>query len=379
LQHRYLDCNATCAVTEAALAAMVQTSREAFGNPSSLHWAGRAARRVLDDARDALAAHVGAEPGAVVFTSGGTEANNLAIFGTLAGQQPGRIVTTAIEHPSVLRPLERFAQQGWELVRVRPGRDGVVTAEAMQAAIDGETRLVCMMAANNETGALQPVTQVSQYCRTMRIPVLVDAVQALGKIPMDLRLWDADFVSLSAHKIGGPKGVGALIVRRGQPLQELAPGGGQERKRRSGTENVPGIAGFAAAIGEMDFEATSVLRDALEAQLLDHFPEAKVFASEASRLPNTSMIHLPGMDGETLLMQLDLAGFAVASGSACSSGKREPSHVLLAMGATPEEARSSLRLSFGPGNAIEDVEALLEAMEAACGRLQSMTGLRRTA
>jgi cysteine desulfurase len=249
----------------------------------------------------------------------------------------------------------------------------------MQAAIDGETRLVCMMAANNETGALQPVTQVSQYCRTMRIPVLVDAVQALGKIPMDLRLWDADFVSLSAHKIGGPKGVGALIVRRGQPLQELAPGGGQERKRRSGTENVPGIAGFAAAIGEMDFEATSVLRDALEAQLLDHFPEAKVFASEASRLPNTSMIHLPGMDGETLLMQLDLAGFAVASGSACSSGKREPSHVLLAMGATPEEARSSLRLSFGPGNAIEDVEALVEAMEAAYGRLQSMTGLRRTA
>jgi cysteine desulfurase len=379
LQHRYLDSNATCAVTEAALAAMLQASREAFGNPSSLHWAGRAARRVLDDARDALAAHVGAEPGAVVFTSGGTEANNLAIFGTLAGQQPGRIVTTAIEHPSVLRPLERFAQRGWELVCVRPGRDGAVTAEAMRAAINGETRMVCMMAANNETGALQPVTQVSQYCRTLHIPVLVDAVQALGKTPLALRDWDADFVSLSAHKIGGPKGVGALVARRGQPLQELAPGGGQERKRRSGTENVPGIAGFAAAIGQVDFAATRTLRDAFEQQLLTMFPEAHVFASSAPRLPNTSMVHLPGMDGETLLMQLDLAGFAVASGSACSSGKREPSHVLLAMGATVEEARSSLRISFGPGNAMEDVQALLEAIESAHGRLQAMAGMRRTA
>ena len=379
MRQRYLDCNATCAVTDTALAAVIQASHEAFGNPSSLHWAGRAARRVLDDARDALAAHIGAESGAVVFTSGGTEANNMAIFGTLAGQSPGRIVTTAIEHPSVLRPLERFAQQGWDLVRVRPERDGVVAAEAMAEAIDGDTRLVCMMAANNETGAIQPVAQVSAHCRAMRIPVLVDAVQALGKIPLDLRDWGADFVSLSAHKIGGPKGVGALVVRRGHSLQELAPGGGQERKRRSGTENVPGIAGFAAAIGQVDFESMRPLRDTFEQRLLALFPNAHVFASTAPRLPNTSMVHMPGMDGETLLMQLDLAGFAVASGSACSSGKREPSHVLLAMGASQEEARSSLRLSFGPGNTIEDVQALIEALEASCGRLQAMAGMRRTA
>jgi cysteine desulfurase len=379
LRQRYLDYNATCGATEAALSAMIQTSRESFGNPSSLHWAGRAARRVLDDARETIAGHVGAEAGAVVFTSGGTEANNMAIFGTLFGQSPARIVTTAIEHPSVLRPLERFEAQGWELVRVRPGSDGVVTAEAMQAAIDTDTRLVCMMAANNETGAVQPVGLVSAHCRAIGVPVLVDAVQALGKIPLNLRDWDADFVSLSAHKVGGPKGVGALVMRRGSTLQELAPGGGQERKRRSGTENVPGIAGFAAALGEIDFESTRMLRDAFERALLARFPEAGVFAADASRLPNTSMVHLPGMDGETLLMQLDLAGFAVASGSACSSGKRDPSHVLLAMGASVDEARSSLRISFGPGNAIEDAEALIEAIDASYGRLQSMAGLRQTA
>ncbi len=364
---------------EVVLSAVAKAGREAFGNPSSLHWAGRAARRVLDDARDALAAYIGAEPGSVVFTSGGTEANNLAISGTLAGQAPGRIVTTAIEHPSVLRPLERLAQQGWELIRIRPGRDGVVSAASMCEAIVPGTRMVCLMAANNETGAIQPVAPIVRHCRDMGVPVLVDAVQVLGKMPLDLQAWDADFVALSAHKIGGPKGVGALIVRRGQALQELTPGGGQERKRRSGTENVPGIAGFAAALGQADFAAMRSLRDAFETQLSALFPEARVFASEASRLPNTSMIHLPGMEGETLLMQLDLAGFAVASGSACSSGKREPSHVLLAMGATHDQARSSLRVSFGPGNTMEDAQALAEALAAAQARLQVMAGMRRTA
>ena len=379
MHHRYLDFNATCPTSEDALAAVIQASREAFGNPSSLHWAGRAARRVLDDAREALAAHVGAEPGSVVFTSGGTEANNLAIAGTLAGLEPGRIVTTAIEHLSVLRPLERLAARGWELVRVRPGRDGAVTAAAMRDAIVPDTRMVCLMAANNETGAVQPVAPVVRHCREMHVPVLVDAVQALGKMDLDLKAWDADFVSLSAHKIGGPKGVGALVVRRGQALQELAPGGGQERKRRSGTENVPGIAGFAAALGRADFGQTRELRDAFEQRLLALFPGARVFAAESDRLLNTSMIHIPGMEGETLLMQLDLAGFAVASGSACSSGKREPSHVLLAMGATQEEARSSLRVSFGPGNTMEDAEALAGALAAAERRLQAMAGMRRTA
>lgn len=379
MRHRYLDFNATSPIGEAALSAVANASREAFGNPSSLHWAGRAARRVLDDARDALAAYVGAEPGSVVFTSGGTEANNLAIAGTLIGQAPGRLVTTAIEHPSVLRPLERLEQQGWDVIRVRPGRDGVVSAAAMCEAIVPGTAMVCLMAANNETGAMQPVAPIVRHCREAGVPVLVDAVQGLGKMPLDLRAWDADFVALSAHKIGGPKGVGALVVRRGRMLQELAPGGGQERKRRSGTENVPGIAGFAAALGQADFAALRGLRDAFEQQLLGHFPEARVFAAEAERLPNTSMIHLPGMEGETLLMQLDLAGFAVASGSACSSGKREPSHVLLAMGATQEEARGSLRISFGPGNTMEDVQALVEALAAAHARLQAMAGMRRTA
>jgi len=250
---RYLDCNATCPPVQKALDASAQAAHEALGNPSSLHWAGRAARRIVDDARDTLAAYVGCESGSVVFTSGGTEANNIAIHSVLSSVPSGRIVCTAIEHPAVLKPLQRASDQGFELLCVRPDADGVVSAESMIAAISDDTRLLCMMLVNNESGAIQPVQQVADYCRERGIPVLVDAVQALGKSVINFKQLNVDFVSLSAHKIGGPKGVGALLVKRGVKLQELAPGGGQERNRRSGTENVPGIAGFSAALGEVDF------------------------------------------------------------------------------------------------------------------------------
>jgi len=372
---RYLDFNATCPPVAAALEAVAQTATEAPGNPSSLHWAGRAARRVVDNSRDKLAKFVGCESGSVVFTSGGTEADNIAIHSLLASAQSGRVVCTAIEHPAVLKPLQRMAEQGLDVVFVRPDKNGIVTAENMIAATDDDTLLVCMMLVNNENGAIQPVQDVAEYCRSHGIPMLVDAVQALGKIPINFQELGVDFMSLSAHKIGGIKGVGALLVRRGVKLQELAPGGGQERGRRSGTENVPGIAAFAAALGEIPFTIFASIRDTFEQQLKTQIPEIKIISEHAPRAANTSLIILPGMDGETLLMQLDLAGFAVASGSACSSGKREPSHVLLAIGLNESMARSSIRVSFGPGNSIEDAKALVAALVNSRNRLKGMAGL----
>lgn len=374
---RYLDYNATCPTLACALDALSEVTRRAAGNASSVHWAGRAARRVLDDAREAVAAFIGADAGSLVFTSGGTEANNLAIYGWLSGQPLGRIVVSAIEHPSVLKPAARWAEAGWEIVTVRPDGDGVVSAAAIAEQITEDTRLVCLMAANNETGAVQPVADVGRLCRDRDIPLLVDAVQALAKIDVDVAAWQADFVSFSAHKIGGPKGVGALMVRRGRQLRELAPGGGQERGRRSGTENVPGIAGFAAALGKADFRPLRSLRDAFEQKLKQEMHDVHVFAEHAQRLPNTSMFCLPGLEGETLLMQLDMAGFAVASGSACSSGKRDPSHVLLAMGCTEDESRASIRVSFGPDNTLADAEALVAELVRVRKRLKAMAGMAR--
>jgi len=374
---RYLDHNATCPPLESVLAAMREAATHAFGNPSSLHWAGRAARQVLDDAREKLASFIGVESGAIVFTSGGTEANNLAIYGWCSAQQPGRIITSAIEHPSVLRPLDRLEAAGWEVIRLRPDKNGVVLAEDVASKMNENTRLVALMAANNETGAIQPVAEVGALCREKGAALLVDAVQALGKTNMDVRQWQADFVSLSAHKIGGPRGTGALLVRRGIKINELAPGGGQERKRRSGTENVPGIVGFAEALGVIDFMALEPIRDGFERKLHERLPNVRIFSENVLRTPNTSMFCVPGLEGETLLMQLDLAGFAVASGSACSSGRRDPSHVLTAMGVGDEQARSSIRVSFGPSGTVEDAMALVNELARIRERLMGMAGAVR--
>ena len=359
---------------------MLQAATEASGTPSSLHWAGRAARRVVDDAREILARYVDCESGSVVFTSGGTESNNIAIHSVLSACKPGRIVTTAIEHPAVLKPLQQFidaqaVDAGWELVQVRPDQSGVVDAGQMMQAIGDETRLVCMMLVNNESGAVQPVEQVAAHCRAHKVPMLVDAVQGLGKGKLNFRQLGVDFMSLSAHKIGGPKGIGALLVRRGVKLHELAPGGGQERGRRAGTENVPAIAGFAAALGVIDFAALAPVRNGFEQLLCEQIPGAEIIAADSPRTANTSLVLLPGMDGETMLMQLDLDGFAVASGSACSSGKREASHVLLAMGISDMRARSSIRVSFGPSNSSQDAEALVAALVKVRKRLKSMAGV----
>jgi len=371
---RYLDYNATCPPLDAALKIQAQVARDAFGNPSSLHGSGRAARRILDDARDTLAAFIGAESGSIVFTSGGTEANNLAISGYCATQSSGHIITTEIEHPSVLQPVARLQEAGWQVTRLRPNAEGVVLAADVAAALREDTRLVAVMAANNETGVLQPVAEIGAICQAHNAVFLVDAVQVLGKSRIALRDWKADFVSFSAHKIGGPRGIGVLMMRRGIRIREIAPGGGQERKRRSGTENVPAIAGFSAILGQIGFDTLSPLRDGFENELIAALPDAVIFGKHASRTPNTSMFCIPGLDGETLLMQLDLAGFSVASGSACSSGKREPSHVLLAMGVRQEQARSSIRVSFGPSNTPQDATALVTELARIRQHLRSMAG-----
>ncbi|MDQ6968153.1 MAG: cysteine desulfurase family protein [Mariprofundaceae bacterium] len=373
---RYLDYNATCPTLDVALDAMHEAAKHASGNPSSMHWAGRSARRVLDDARDKIADYLNVESGSLVFTSGGTEANNMAIFGCLSMAKKGKVVVSAIEHPSVLQTITYWCERlGHELHLVRPQKNGQMNADTFCGQLDENTVMASLMWANNESGVIQPVQQVVQACNKLSIPVLVDGVQALGKIKLDAGELGADFISFSAHKIGGPKGVGVLVVRRGVQCETWALGGGQERGRRSGTENVPGVAGFAAALGVLNYMDTEAVRDSFEEKLLASMPDVTIHGSDVERVANTSMFTVPGMDGETLLMQLDLAGFAVASGSACSSGKREPSHVLQAMGVDAHASRSSLRVSFGLEHTENDALALVDELVRIRGLLKHMAGL----
>ncbi len=376
MKQYYLDYNATCPQLSEVTDVMQDVVTTAFGNPSSLHWAGRNARRKLDDARESLAAYLKVESGSVVFTSGGTESNNMVIQGVMASSVSGHIVLSAIEHPAILQTVEVWAKRypAWTYTLVKPDKDGKIDAGTFMAACKEDTKLACLMWANNETGVVQPVFEVSQTCKAKNIPFFVDAVQALGKFGVDLAALDADFVSFSAHKIGGPRGMGALVVKRGLKLESLMVGGGQERGRRSGTENVAGAAGFAAALGKLDYSKLADLRDYFEVKLKQAIPKAQLFGATHARTANTSMFCIPGLEGETLLMQMDLMGFAVASGSACSSGKREPSHVLLAMGAPDAQARSSLRVSFGVGDDRAVADTLIVGLLQVQNRLRQMSG-----
>ncbi|MDQ7004584.1 MAG: cysteine desulfurase family protein [Ghiorsea sp.] len=372
----YLDYNATCPQLPNVTIAMQDVVDTAFGNPSSLHWAGRNARRKLDDARETLADYFKVESGSVVLTSGGTESNNMVIQGMIAGSASGHIVLSAIEHPAVLQAVEQWSMRypSWTYSLVKPDQDGKIDVQTFMDACQEDTRLACLMWANNETGVVQPVFEVSELCKDKGIPLLVDAVQALGKFEVNLSDLDADFVSFSAHKIGGPRGVGILVMKRGLKLESLMVGGGQERGRRSGTENVAGAVGFSAALGKLDYSQASGLRDYFERQLQQAIPRVRIFGQSHERTANTSMFCIPGLEGETLLMQMDLMGFAVASGSACSSGKREPSHVLLAMGAPDVQARSSLRVSFGEEDGEVVADALIKALLKVQDRLRRMSG-----
>lgn len=358
----YLDNNATTPLHPSVLDALQDSLREVYGNASSIHQEGQSARRAIETARESVARLIGAEPRDVVFTSGGTESNNAAIFGAAGGDARHHIVTTAIEHPSVLEPLAELERRGHRVTRVAPSRRGVVDAAAMLAAIEADTRLVTMMLANNETGVVQPVAEVALVCRERGIHVHCDAVQAAGKIDLDVEALGADTLALSAHKLYAPKGVGALYVRRGLALERHMLGGAQERRRRAGTENVPLAVAFGRA-AELARERPDVapLRDRFERDVAAAF-DAVINGADAPRLPNTSSVTFRGADGEGIVIGLDLNGVAVSTGAACSSGRVEPSHVLLAMGLSAEEARSTIRFSLGRFTTADEIARTVELL-----------------
>jgi cysteine desulfurase len=378
----YLDWNATTPLRPEAKAAMAR-AWEIGGNPSSVHAEGRQARRLVEDARAAVAAAVGAEAENVIFTSGGTEANSLALTpGLRRGKGPAmqRLLVSAIEHASVLAG-GRFAAEAIRHIGVVS--DGVVDLDRLRALLDGPPALVSIMLANNETGAIQPVAEAAELVHAAGGLLHVDAIQALGKIPFDLASCGADLLSLSAHKIGGPKGIGALVLAEGvEGLAPLLRGGGQEKGRRAGTEDVAGIAGFGAAARAAlaAHEHDAVSGESLRAQLetgLREAPGAVVFADKVKRLPNTVLFAVPGMRAETAVIGFDLAGIAVSSGSACSSGKVQPSHVVEAMGYGPELAQGAVRLSLGWSTTAADIDSALKAWRKLADGL--LRGRRNTA
>jgi cysteine desulfurase len=363
----YLDWNATTPLRPEARAAMA-AAWDLLGNPSSVHAEGRQARRLVEDARSAVAGAIGALPRNVVFTSGGTEANALALtpgLRTASGQPVQRLVVSAIEHASVLSG-GRFTAEAIGQVGVTSS--GVVDLDHLRALLDsGPPALVSVMAANNETGAVQPIAEVAGIVHAAGSLLHVDAIQAFGRIPFDINVMGADIATLSAHKIGGPKGVGAVVLAEGLVgLEPLLRGGGQELGRRAGTENVAGITGFGAAVKiaseaqESDAIRLEALRSRLESGLRQT-PGVLVFSADAPRLPNTTLFTVPGLKAETAVIGFDLADVAVSSGSACSSGKVQPSHVLQAMGFGPRFAQGAVRLSLGWSTSEADIDCCLEA------------------
>lgn len=351
----YLDHNATTPLRPEAKAAMAR-AMEGIGNPSSGHGFGRAQRRVLEDAREAVAALCGAQPANVVFTSGGSEANNTVLRGT----DPRAVFVSAVEHASVLDARE-------DRLIAPVNIDGTVDVAGLAELLAGVSApaLVSVMAVNNETGVIQPIEAVAEAVRAAGARLHVDAVQAAGKIPLAPIVEAADWISLSAHKFGGPIGAGALIVREARPFEPLIKGGGQERRRRAGTENVVAIAGFGAAAnvaGDLSQTvAITALRDQIETSIAG---DAKVYGADAPRVGNTLCVGMPGVAAETQVMSFDLAGIAVSAGSACSSGKVEPSHVLLAMGASRQQATEAVRVSFGWSSQASDAARFVDVWKS---------------
>ncbi len=366
----YLDHNATTPVREEVVEATLRVLRDCYANPSSTHADGAAARAEVERARERVASLVGARPEEVVFTAGATEANNTALHGVLALAREAdparrRLVITTVEHPSVVEPAAVLEAAGAEVVRVPVDADGLVDREAFAAALGPETALVSVIWANNETGVLQPVEALAEEARACGARVHFDATQAVGKIPVDLRRVPADLIAGSAHKLNGPKGVGFLIEAGGLTLPAFVRGGPQERRRRGGTENLPGIVGLGVAceLAERELEARGAeyarLRDRLWEGLCAKVPRLRRNGSEAHVLPNTLNVEFEDTPGEILLQALDLEGVAVSAGAACASGSIEPSHVLASMGRSPAQARGSLRLSVGHGTTEGDVDRVL--------------------
>lgn len=365
----YLDHNATTHLDPRVLEAMLPHLSGPSANASSLHRYGRIARDAVEQARAQVARLVGCEAKEIVWTSGGTEANNLAIKGVSAGSVPGRVLYGATDHPAVMEAAEALAHAGWRAEAIVVDHNGRVDLAALDTQLaSGQVRLLSVMRANNETGVIQDVAALAQRAHAAGALLHVDAVQAAGKIAVDVAELDCDLLSLSAHKIYGPKGAGALVVRSHVDLYPIQHGGAQERGLRGGTENVASIVGFGAAaelaLAELDARAAQVLplRERLEAGLRAR-PDALIFAGGApQRLPNTLQFAIEGWDGEALLMALDRKGYAVSSGSACASGSGEPSHVLLAMGHDRVTAKGAIRVSLGKDNTIADVDGFLAAL-----------------
>jgi len=375
----YLDHAATTPLDPDALQAMLPFLHGGFGNPSSIYQRGREARRALDEARDTVAAAIGARsPREIIFTSGGAEADNLALKGAAwALRDRGRhIVTSAIEHHAVLRAARFLEKHGFEVTYVPPDEEGIVQVDAVAGALRDDTILISVMHANNELGTVQPVREIAALAREREILFHTDAVQTVGQIPVSVEEIGCDMLSLSAHKFYGPKGVGALYVRRGVHLEPLIHGGGQEQERRAGTENVAGIVGMARALENscrtMQARAARVkeLRDRLEKGLLERVPGARRNGHPHLRLPGHLNIAFEGVDGESLLLNLDMRGIEASTGSACASGSIEPSHVLLAMGQSREEALSAIRFSLGASNTLDEVDRVLDVVPPLVERLR---------
>jgi cysteine desulfurase len=377
----YFDHNATTPLEPAVFDAMLPWLTRVFGNASSRHDYGRAARRAIDEARSQVAAAIGAHPTEIVFTSGGSEANNLLLKGAASGLTPGLLAVSAIEHPCVIKPAEQLARRGWRLHRIAVDAQGRVDGQNYQVLLAQRPKLVSVMLANNETGVLQDVETLAAQASAAGAWFHTDAVQAVGKVAVDFRRLNAagvNALTFSAHKIGGPQGAAALVLDKRVDVEPQIAGGGHERGLRSGTENVAAIVGFGAAcelLGKRLAAAPAqrLLRDQLECGL--RAIGASLFGEAAERLPNTVYFALPGIDGETLVGQLDRAGFALASGAACSSAHPEPSHVLCAMGVAPQLARGALRVSFGDANTAAQVSEFLTTLQRTVCQLQRLTAM----
>jgi cysteine desulfurase len=379
--HIYLDYNSTTPVDRAVLDAMLPYFADNFGNASSIHSSGQRGRSAVDAARDSVAALIGAKTAEIVFTSGGTEADNLALFGSLAASNHSgkHIITTAIEHHAVLNAAQALEKQGIDVTYVPVGASGIVDPQDVRRALRPETILVSVMHANNELGTIQPIEEIGRIAAEADVYFHCDAVQSAGKLPLDVNRLGVDLLSISAHKIYGPKGVGALYVRAGTPLEPQFHGGHHERDRRPGTENVPGIVGFgkAAELARVRLATDSAriesLRDRLEEMLLNSLASVRVNGDRSRRVPNTTNLAFTAAGGEALVIALDLQGVACATGAACSSGAVEPSHVLLAIGLSPDEARSSLRFSLGRTTTVAEIDRAADIIPPTVERLRALS------
>jgi cysteine desulfurase len=384
----YLDHNATTPVDPAAAEAMAWALKDLFGNPSSVHYYGQQAKAALDDARSAISALIGAEPSEIVFTGSGTEADNLAIRGAAEASEPsGRrhLITSGIEHEAVLNTFKALARRGWKTTLLPVDATGVVSPDRLRDALTDDTALVSVMHANNEIGTIQPVRELAQMAHARGALFHTDAVQSAGKIPLSVRELGVDMLSLSAHKFYGPKGAGALWIKRGVRLLPVSTGGKQERNRRAGTENTPGLIGMGVAAvqakARMATEGVRLagLRDRLENGILASVPNTEVNGARDKRVPNTSNISFDRIEAESLLIALDLEGIAVSTGSACSSGTLEPSHVLRAMNLPTHRAQNSIRFSLGAGNTEDQIDHVIAVLPAVVSKLRSLSavGVRR--